>query len=263
MIKIGDRLVGERQPVFVVAEAGVNHNGHLEVAKRFVDLAVKTKCDAVKFQTFKPIKEDFPDVSMEFFKKWRNIPNLTYDEFTELKKYCDIKNIIFFSTPHSLSAIDFLAPLVPVFKIASPSITNDYFVRRIKVKGKTILASTGSITHQNKRATIEEVNHFLSIVNNSNLALLYCVSEYPCYNFDEQAFVEFKDRYSHYPIGLSSHSKDINYSLRAVQLGACIVEQHITLDDDFPCPDKNVSLNPYELESLVYGIRSIEEGNEK
>jgi len=245
----GFRYVGRAQPCFVISEIGVNHNGHLEIAKRLVDVAVKAKADAVKFQTYKQSEDP--------------IPNISYEEHIELKKYCDDKGIIFFSTPHSLSAIDFLAKLVPVFKIASPHITNDYFVKRIKVKALPIIASTGSITNQNKMATIDEVNHFLSLMSNTNLALLYCVSQYPCYNFDEQDFVDFKHRYEAYSVGFSSHSKDINYSLRAVELGACIVEQHITLDDDFDCPDKNVSLNPYELGELVRCIREIEEGNEK
>jgi len=256
--------VGKDEPCFIIAEAGVAHNGHLDIAKRLVDIAVKTKCDAVKFQTFKPVKSDFPEESMEFFNRWRNIPNLTYNEFIDLKKYCDKKNILFFSTPHSLSAIDFLAPHVPVYKIASPSITNDYFVKRVKSKNKPIIASTGSITHESRRATEGEINHFLSIMNNnSNLALLYCVSQYPCYNFDEQAFVNFMNKYNGYSIGLSCHSKDINYSYSAVRLGACIIEQHITLDDDFECPDRKVSLNPNELSDLVYAIRNFEEGNEK
>lgn len=262
MIQVGKRKIGKNEPCFIEVDAGINHGGHLEIAKRLVDVAVKAKCDAVKFQTFKRTKKDFPDISMETYKKYRDYPNLTYDEFVELKKYCDTKNIIFLSTPHSLSAIDFLAPYVPLYKIASPSLTNDYFVKRIKSKGKPIIASTGSITHHTKRATEEEVNHFLTIMNhNKNLALLYCVSEYPCYNFDADAFLDFMNKYSGYPIGYSSHSKDISYSLQAVELGACIVEQHITLADDFKCPDSSVSLNPQELEDLVYNIRKFEEGN--
>jgi len=261
-MKIGERKIDRNEPCFIVAEAGISHNGHLEIAKRLVDVAIKANCDAVKFQTFKRTKKDFPDISMKMYLKYRDYPNLSYEEFVKLKKYCDAKKIMFFSTPHSLSAIDFLAPYVSVYKIASPSLTNDYFVRRVKSKGKPIIASTGSITTQSKRATEEEINHFLSIMNhNKNLALLYCVSEYPCYNFDSRAFLDFINKYSGYPVGFSCHSKDISYSLYAVELGACIIEQHITLDDDFKCPDREVSLNPQELEALVKGIRKFEEGN--
>lgn len=263
MIQIENIKIEENQPCFIVAEAAINHGGKMDIAKQLVDIAVDTQCDAVKFQTWKRDKKDFPELDMDSYKKWRDYPNLSYDEFVELKKYCDKKKIIFFSTPHSLSAVDFLAPIVSVFKIASPSITNDYFVRRVKSKLKPIIASTGSITHNTRRATEDEIDHFLSIANNHNLALLYCVSEYPCYNFDESDFVDFKDRYSGYPIGFSCHSKDISYSVRAVQLGACIVEQHITISDDYSCPDRRVSLNPEELDNLVYAIRKVEEGNEK
>ena len=263
MIQIGTRKVGYGQPCFVIAEAGVNHNGKLDVAKQLVDVAVKAGCDAVKFQTFKRTKDDFPDISQDEFDRFRNIPNLSYDEFIELKKYCDSKHIIFFSTPHSLGAIDFLASIVPVYKIASPSLTRDYFVKRVKIKGKPIIASTGSITNQNRKASMDEVDHFLSLMSSTNLALLYCVSQYPCYNFSQHDFVAFRDRYEAYPVGFSSHSKDIEYSLQAVELGACIIEQHITLADDFKCPDSNVSLNPHELSELVRTIRIIEEGNEK
>jgi len=263
MIEIGNRKVGSGYPTLVVAECGVNHNGNLDIAKQLVDVAVNAGCDAVKFQTFKRDKTDFPDISQEEFDLYRNVPNLSYDEFIELKKYCDSKDIIFFSTPHSLSAIDFLAKIVPVYKIASPSLTRDYFVKRIKIKHLPIIASTGSITAQNRKASFEQIDHFLSVVNSTNIALLYCVSKYPCYNFDSEDFIEFRDRYDAFPIGFSSHSKDINYSIKAVRLGACIVEQHITLSDDFPCPDRTVSLNPQELSMLVNTIRNIDEGNEK
>lgn len=261
MIKIGTRKIGINEPCFITVDAGLNHNGHIEIAKQLVDMAVKAECDAVKFQTFKRTKKDFPDLSMEMYKKYRDYPNLSYDEFVELKKYCDTKNIMFLSTPFSISAIDFLAPHVPAYKIASPSLTNDYFVRRIKSKRLPIIASTGSITTQSKRATEEEVDHFLSIMNhNKNLALLYCVSEYPCYNFDDRAFLDFINKYDGYSVGFSCHSKDIGFSLYAVELGACIIEQHITLDDNFKCPDSKVSLNPQELEELVAGIRFFEGG---
>ena len=86
MIKIGERIIGENQKCFVIAEGGVNHNGDIEIAKQLVDVAVDAQCNAVKFQTFKPVKSDFPNESMEFFKRWRNIPNLTYDEFVEQAK---------------------------------------------------------------------------------------------------------------------------------------------------------------------------------
>ena len=247
MIQIKERKIGNEYPVFVIAEAGINHNGNLNIAKKLVDIAVNSGADAVKFQTFRPYEI-------------KSLKNITYDETLVLKEYCDSKNIIFFSTPHSLSAIDFLAPIVPAYKIASPYLTHDYFIKRIKVKNKPIIASVGSMVHHEGIATTDEVDHFLSIMNqNTNLALLYCVSKYPCYNFSESDFLFFKEKYGAYPIGYSSHSKDISYSLCSVELGACIIEQHITIADDFDCPDKNVSLNPDELKDLIEQIRLFEE----
>ena len=245
-MKIGEREIGTGFPVFVIAEAGINAGDSLELSKQFVNVAKESGCDCVKFQTFLSMKE-------------RPFKTISYDETIQLKKYCDEQEIIFMSTPHSLSAIDFLYPLVPAYKIASPHITNEYFVKKIRIKRKPVIASTGSITQQNKKASEYEINTFLNTMGrNHDLALLYCVSEYPCYNFDLEDFKDFLEIYSTYPIGYSSHSKDITYSLLAVENGASIIEQHITLGDDFDCVDKHVSLNPDELSELVEKIRGFE-----
>lgn len=244
IVKINNIDINFGEPTFVIGEAGVNHNGHLEIAKRLVDVAKKAKCDAIKFQTFK--ESEIP------------YENLTYPEFEQIKEYCDFKKIMFLSTPHSLTAIDFLAHLVPAYKIASPFITKDYFIKKIRMKGKPIIASTGSITHQRKQATIMEVNHFLHIVRHA-VILLYCVSEYPCYHFDVVNFSNFLERYSKFPVGLSCHYPGIEYSLEAVLAGACIIEKHITLDEDFVCPDKAVSIIPDKLEEMIQEIRMLED----
>ena len=243
MVKIGNTEVASGMPTYVVAEAGINHIGRFDVAKQLVNVAVKAKCNAVKFQTFKENEVKFP--------------NLTYDEFARLKAYCDSKNITFLSTPHSLSAIDFLAPIVPAFKIASSHITNDYFVKRVKIKGKPVIASTCSTTHRNKITNKDEIYNFLRIIH-SNLILLYCISEYPCYNFDTNDFIKFMTMYGPRPIGISCHYPDIDFSIEAVRAGACLVEKHITIDEDFDCPDKEVSLTPDKLTQLVREIRRID-----
>jgi len=245
MIKIADKEIGFGEPTYIIAEAGINHNGDFEIAKQLVDIAVEAKADAVKFQTFKTTELSFK--------------NLTYEEYEKLKVYCDMKNITFLSTPHSLSAIDFLEPLVPAYKIASPFITKRYFVKRVLIKNKPVIFSTGSLKNKNRRATDFEVKQLLSYVNhNKNIALLYCISKYPCYNFDIKEFVEFLETYAIYPIGVSCHSPEIQNSLDAVGAGACIVEKHITIDDSFKCPDKEVSINPEKLKTLVNEIRKIE-----
>ena len=246
MVKIGKTEVAFGMPTYVIAEAGINHVGRFDVAKQLVNVAVRSRCNAIKFQTFKESEVKFP--------------NLTYDEFAKLKAYCDSKNITFLSTPHSLSAIDFLAPIVPAFKIASSHMTCDYFVKRVKMKGKPILVSTGNVNHSSKMANKDEITNFLRIVS-TNLVLLFCVSEYPCYNFDVKDFENFMVRYEPHPIGISCHYPDIEFSLQAVQVGACVVEKHITIDDDFDCPDKAVSLNPEKLTQLVREIRILDKRN--
>ena len=244
-MKIKNKEIGYGEPTFVIAEAGINGGDNYEIAKQLVDIASDAGADAVKFQTFKPTELDFK--------------NLTYDQFTQLKHYCDSKDVIFLSTPHSYSAIHFLNDLVPAYKIASPHITKKHFVRRIVHKQKPIIASTGSLNNKNKRASVYEVNTFLRRMNEkTELALLYCISKYPCYNFDVQDFIDFQDRYGIYPVGISCHSPDINYSIEAVKAGACIVEKHFTLHKDFDCPDKEVSITPEQLTTLIKEIRRID-----
>ena len=234
-----EEFLGEN--CYIIADAGINHGGNIKDAKLLVDAALYAGVDAVKFQTFTP--EELP------------FANITYDETLQIKDYCDDNNITFLSTPHSLSAIDFLAPIVPVFKIASPHITNNYFVERIRIKKKPVIASTGSITHASKVAKFDEVNKFLSHFTSDNLALLYCISEYPCYNFDAHEYEKFIDRYDGYITGLSCHSPQISPAIEAVKCGASIVEKHIKLSDHHKCVDAQVSLSPRNFYFLVQAIR--------
>jgi len=243
-MEINGDEIGYNKPCYIIAEAGINHNGDYDIAEELVDIAVRSGANAVKFQTFKETELPFK--------------NLTYDEFIQIKRYCDSQKITFLSTPHSLSAIDFLTPLVPAFKIASPFITNDYFVKRVKVKGKPIIASMGSVKNDTGIATEDEIKHFLRLAN-TNLAILYCISKYPCYTFNPQAFSDFIDSYNNYPVGFSCHHPGIEYSLEAFKQGACIIEKHITIDKTFKCPDKNVSIDEELLTKLISKIRDMED----
>jgi len=234
-----EKFLGEN--CYIIADAGINHDGKLEDAKKLVDAACFANVDAVKFQTF--TSEELP------------FNNITYDETLEVKEYCDDMSITFLSTPHSLSAIDFLAPIVPVFKIASPHIVQDYFVERIRIKHKPVIASTGSITHISKVARYDEVNKFLSHFTTDNLALLYCISEYPCYNFDAHEYEKFVNRYDAYITGLSCHSSQLSPAIEAAKCGASIIEKHIKLSDHHNCVDAAVSLSPKNFKNLVDMIR--------
>ena len=244
-MKIGKFNIKNNGRCFIIAEAGINHNGNINIAKQLVDIAVNKKCDAVKFQTFKE-------------SEIKGLHNITYDETEEIKEYCDKKGIMFLSTPHSISAIDFLEDLVPAYKIASPHITNDDFIKKVIEKGKPLIASTGSIVTTSRMSSFADVNHLLSITPQDQIALLYCVSKYPCNDFDFERFGNFFYLYDYIPIGFSCHSLNLDYSLQAIKRGACIVEKHITIDKNYECPDNNVSLDPTELEQLVNRIREIE-----
>ena len=242
---IGGREIGFGCDTYIIAEAGINHNGEYDLAKKFVDIAVNAGADAVKFQTFKYAELAFR--------------NLTYEQYEKIKLYCDFKGITFLSTPHSISAIDFLDSIVPAFKIASPHINHKYFLKKIMRKNKPLIISTGSLTNKNKRASDQEIYQLFQYINNyKDVALLYCISKYPCYNFDVDEFTSFRERYSRYPVGISCHSPEIEFSLTAVEAGAYIVEKHITFDKDFDCPDKESSITPEVLTEMIEKIREYE-----
>ena len=231
--------------IFVIAEAGINHNGDIEIAKQLVDIVKNSRADAIKFQTFIGEEE----------KPYKNI---SYEETKELKAYCDIKDIIFLSTPHSYSAIDFLEPFVPVYKIASPYITDTKFIHKILEKKKPLIVGTGSLVNIDRKASYGEINKFLSMVDNRRVTLLYCESRYPTLTFSKEEFGNFLFNYQHVDVGFSCHSPDIKFALEAVEKGAMMIEKHITIDKEFDCPDKDVSIDPMQLETLVNEIRSFE-----
>jgi N,N'-diacetyllegionaminate synthase len=267
VISIGDRKVGRGEPCFIIGEAGVNHNGSLELARKLVDLAVDAGCDAVKFQTFKPEKVCSPfapkatyqlqtteaeESQLEMGKKLE----LPFDAFRELHNYCRDRNIIFLSTPFDYESADFLAELpVPAFKIPSGEITNLFFLEHIARKGYPLIVSTGM-------ATMEEVSVAVDAIRttgNHQMVLLQCVSNYPA----EPSSMNLRamdtlERAFGVPVGLSDHTVGTEIAFAAVALGACIIEKHFTLSHELPGPDQRASLEPQELVNLVKGIRNIE-----
>lgn len=266
-IKIGSRWIGEGYPVFIIAEAGVNHNGSLELAKKLVDIAAEARADAVKFQTFrtenmittgaekaKYQRESGVDGESQFdmLKKLE----LSAQEFRELSDYCHKKGIMFLSSPFDMEGVDLLAELdVPVFKIASGEITNFPLLRRISEKRKPIILSTGM-------SLLEEVSEAVELLKQSgarDIILLHCTSEYPV-KFEDvnlMAMKTMKDAFG-LPVGFSDHTPGIVAPIAAAALGACVVEKHFTIDKSLPGPDHKASLNPVELRQMVEGIRNVE-----
>lgn len=264
-ITIGKKLI-RTGSCFIIAEAGVNHNGKIELAKKLVDAAKDAGADAIKFQTFKAEDVVTKDTSMANYQK-KNVGEketqqemlkrleLSYDDFIKLKKYSDEKDIIFLSTPHSEDTIDFLEPLVPAYKIGSGDLTNLPFLEKIAKKSKPIILSTGM-------ATMEELKEALNIIysqGNKKIVLLHCTTNYPCsLNEVNLRAMQTMQEELNCLIGYSDHTLGISVSIVAVILGAAVIEKHFTLNKSLPGPDHKASLEPNELKKMIHEIRNME-----
>ncbi|MDD5086534.1 MAG: N-acetylneuraminate synthase [Candidatus Nanoarchaeia archaeon] len=261
-IKIDGKIIGENYPVFIIAEAGVNHNGDFKLAKKLIDAANEAGADAVKFQTFKSENVTSKYTSNSSYAE-RNIGKketmlemikkleISYDNFKKLKRYCDEKGIIFLSTPHSDDAIEFLEPLMPLYKIPSPDITNIPFLKAIAKKRKPIILSTGI-------ATMKEVTEAVELIKkegNNKIILMQCTTNYPCKLEDVNLrAMQTLRKKTGLLVGFSDHTIGIEASMLAVKLGAVVIERHFTLNKALPGPDHKASLSPDELKKLVKAI---------
>lgn len=271
MIKIRDKVIGkniqDNYNCFIIAEAGVNHNGSIVLAKKLVDKAVEAGVDAVKFQTFKSEKLVTGYASMAKYQK-DNIGiedsqfnmlkklELSYEEFTELKRYCDEKNIIFMSTPFDFESAKFLNSIgVEVFKISSGDLTNIPLLEYIAEFNKPIILSSGM-------AILGEVEDAIMAIRSKKLediAVLHCTSNYPAKisSVNLKAMNTIKSAFN-VIVGYSDHTKGISIPIAAVALGAEIIEKHFTLDKEMEGPDHKASLDPKELKEMVKEIRNVE-----
>jgi N,N'-diacetyllegionaminate synthase len=253
--------------VFIIAEAGVNHNGRLDLAYQLIDVAKDAGADAVKFQTFKAEnvvsrladKAEYQkkttgsnESQFEMIKKLE----ISFDDFIKLKKYCDKKEIIFLSTPFDHQSIDFLYDLIDIYKIPSGEIINHPYLKHIAAKNKPIIMSTGMA---NLGEVGEAINTILSVNSKANISLLHCTTNYPA-PYEEVNLkamqtlaVAFK-----LPVGYSDHTLGIEVPVAAVAMGAKIIEKHFTLDKKLSGPDHKASLEPSELKEMVKAIRNIE-----
>lgn len=254
----------------IIAEAGVNHNGSMEIAKEMVEVAANSGADYVKFQTFNSedlmikgaTKADYQKKSsFDEESQYSMIKKLEldYHNHFDLKEHCNLNNIKFLSTPFDISSIDLLQRLdLDFYKIPSGEITNLPYLRYISLKGKPIIMSTGM-------ASLEEIKNALNVFEDNgltkdNIYVLHCNTEYPTPFEDVNLFamVTIKDELN-VKIGYSDHTSGIEVSLAAVAMGASIIEKHFTLDRSLPGPDHAASLEPDELANMVKSIRNIEE----
>jgi N,N'-diacetyllegionaminate synthase len=252
IIFLGNKKVGKGQPTFIVAEAGINHNGDIDVAKEMIIAAAKCGADAIKFQTYQTEK-----------RVNRNSPiynvlktcELTKKDHEELFNTAKENGILFFSTPFDKESVDFLDSLpVPMYKIASFYLVNLNHLEYVASKGKPIIASRGM-------ANKKEIQNAVDIFSKYNVdyALLHCVSSYPLKKEDANLNVirSLKDNYN-CVVGYSDHTLGIETAVYAVAVGANIIEKHFTLNKDQEGPDHKLSADPDELKEMISKIRELE-----
>lgn len=267
-MRIGDRIIGDGHPCFIIAEAGVNHNGSLKLAKQLVDAAVKAGADAVKFQTFKTEDLILADIEKASYQKKTThagesqtamLKKLEIDRDFHLAliQHCAKQNIIFLSTCYEEKSLDLLMELgVGAIKIASTDTTNYLFLEKVAGKGKPVILSTG----MSSKAEIDRAYGCLRENGCKELALLKCTSNYPTApdEVNLRALGTLNKSFDAV-IGFSDHTPGVGASPYAVALGAKIVEKHFTLDKDLQGPDHQASLDPQELMAWVREIRKVEQ----
>ena len=267
-IKINGRKVGNNCPIFLIAEAGINHNGKLSLAKNLVKIASKAKVDAIKFQTFitddlllkstskveyQKKSTDANENLYEMIKKYE----LNHQDFKLIKKYCIKRGITFLSTPFDESSVEFLEELkIPAYKVSSGDMNNFPLLKLICSKNKPILLSTGM-------ATIEEVKESIDYIKKNgikDIVIFQCTSNYPAFleEINLNVIDTFKKEFPDAIIGFSDHSLGIEASIGAAAKGVKIIEKHFTIDKEMEGPDHIASLNPEELIIWAKSIRILE-----
>jgi N,N'-diacetyllegionaminate synthase len=267
LIEIEGKKIGQGQPCFIIAEAGVNHNGDIKLARQLVKVATAAGADAIKFQTFKSEKlataqapkadyqkqtTDSTESQLAMLKRLE----MSREMHEELRAFCRSHNILFLSTPFEEDSADELIEMgLKLLKLPSGEVTNLPFLAHVARKNVPVILSTGM-------ASLGEVEQAVEIFRangNAGLVLLQCVSNYPAdpAHCNLRAMQTMASAFG-VPVGFSDHTVGIEVALASVALGACVIEKHFTLDRNLPGPDHKASLEPDELTALVSGIRKVE-----
>ena len=257
-VQIADRKVGDGYPCFIIAEIGINHSGSVDFAKKMIDIAVTTGCDAVKFQK-RTVDVVYSKEELERERKsvfgntngdLKRGLEFGEEEYRVIDDYCKKKGIIWFASCWDEGSVDFMEKFnIPCYKIASASLTDDKLLKYTRSKGKPIMLSTGM-------STMEQIRHAVSVLGEDNLIILHCTSTYPS-NAEEtnlRVIETFKKEFS-CPIGYSGHERGVTPSVIAVALGASVVERHITIDRTNWGSDQAASLEMAGLYHMVRDIR--------
>lgn len=261
-IMIGGRKLGAGEPVFVIAEIGLNHNGDIEIAKQLIDVAARAGCEAVKFQKRTPelcVPPEQRDVLRETpwgvmtYMDYRYRVEFEAEEYAIIDAHCRSLGMMWTASPWDVRAVEFLAGFdVPFHKIPSAALTNDEILVACRDTGKPVVLSTGM-------STMEEILHALSVLGEDDAAVLHCTSTYP--SKPEEANLRMIATLAEQfdcPIGYSGHEVGLQITVAAVALGASIVERHITLDRAMWGSDQSASVEPDGLRRLVRDIRVVE-----
>ena len=261
-VDVGGRPVGPGAPVYVIAEIGINHNGSLDTAKRLIDSAVFSGCDAVKFQKRTPeictprdqwdIERDTPWGRMTYID-YRHRIEFDQHDYDEIDRYCREVGIQWFASCWDQPSVDFLARYnPPAYKFASASLTDDELLAHTAAVGLPMIASSGM-------STIEQIQHGISLLPADRTLLAHSTSTYPCppEELNLSMIRTLQDRFE-VPIGYSGHEVGLQTTIAAVALGACFVERHITLDRTMWGSDQAASVEPMGLFRLVRDIRVVQ-----
>lgn len=264
-MKIGNKTIGKGEPVFIVAEIGINHNGSLDLAKKLIDASVDAGADCVKFQKrnlediYQKELLDNPNLGEQAFQYALPIlkeSELTDEDYREIVEYCRQKGIIFSCSPWDKKSVDFLETLdIPFYKIASPELTNVELIKYVASKGKPIILSTGIYQLEEIRITVDILKNM-----NAEFILLHCNSTYPAPSTEiNLKFMETLKKEFNIPVGYSGHERGTVISVAASAMGACVIERHITLDKSMAGPDHKASLELDEFRKMIQDIRLVEE----
>ena len=261
-VSVGKKAIGAGEPVYIIAEIGINHNGDIAIAKQLMDVAVETGCDAVKFQKRTPeicvpeeqksIPRETPWGSMTYFEYKKRI-EFEQPEYEQIDAYAKKIGIDWFASPWDVPSVDFLEGFhVPCQKIASACLTDSELLTAVNKTKTTTILSTGM-------SSIEEIDKAVSLLNNVPLAIAQATSTYPAEasELNLRAIQIFAEKYK-VPVGYSGHERGLQVTIAAVALGATFIERHITLDRSMWGTDHSASLEPEGLKKLVRDIRIIE-----
>jgi N-acetylneuraminate synthase len=262
-VRVGDKVVGSGEPIYVIAEIGINHNGSLDIAKKMIDGAIFSGCDAVKFQKRTPelcVPRDQWDKERETpwgkmtYIEYRHRMEFTQEEFQQIDEYCRMRGIHWFASCWDEQSVDFIEQFdPPLYKGSSASLTDTNLLQKMKSTGKPLMISTGM-------STMQEIKQAVDILGSANLLIAHSTSAYPC-NLEELNLTmiqTLKDLYPGVPIGYSGHETGLAPTWGAVAMGAVFVERHITLDRAMWGTDQAASVEIMGMHNLVRNIRDLE-----